>query len=219
MSGEEHTVDIIPKTWKELVPRNLINNAVEKCANAARDRLAGHKVVIVCILKGAVYFHVDLSRVITLPHSSYFIEASSYKSGTRQGEMEILSKIIPSKFQGKKILLIDELYDNGKTLHDVRQAIIEEAKVDPANIVTCTLFKKEKETKYSPPDIYGMIIPDVWVVGYGLDDQQEKRNLLDLWAVPKSDPELMTDGDRQVFGSQEAYQAMYTTLVRQVLEF
>ena len=219
MNGEQPTVDIIPKEWKELVPRNLISAAVDNCAYEAQSHLEGHDVVIVCILKGAVYFHVDLSRVIRLPHSSYFIEASSYKSGTRQGEMEILSKIVPSKFQGKKILLIDELYDNGKTLHDVRQAIMNEAQVDDSDIVTCTLFKKEKETKYPPPDIYGMIIPDVWVVGYGLDDQQKKRNLRDLWAIPKADPEMMTDGDRQVFGTQEAYEAVYTGLTRQVYKF
>jgi hypothetical protein len=89
------------------------------------------------------------------------------------------------------VVLLDELYDNGKTLQSVKEALYksEELALEEKDIFTCTLFKKEKDTQasYRLPDLYGMDVPDVWLVGYGLDDCQEKRGWNCLFAIPKID--------------------------------
>lgn len=171
--------------WKVILTEHEIEHFVQKCADIINDKFKGEKIVVACILKGAVYFHVDLTRKLTIPHSSYFIEASSYKDGQESGELEILSVIHPSKFEGKKVVLLDELFDNGKTLNRVKQKLHEKANVPLDDIFTCTLFKKNKCVSEPLPNLYGISIPDVWVVGYGLDDKQEKRNWTTLYGCPK----------------------------------
>jgi len=81
------------------------------------------------------------------------------------------------------------LFDNGLTLHQVKNKLLSEVTSLLADdIFTCVLFKKNKETKYPSPDLLGFdILPNVWVVGYGLDDKQEKRGWKHLFAVSKSD--------------------------------
>lgn len=157
-------------------------------------------------MKGAVYFHVDLTRMLTIPHSQYFIEASSYHDSQSQSEkVELLSKIVPSKFVGKKVILIDELYDNGTTLNNLKEKISEIAGVKLDDIFTCTIFKKKKETNKPAPDLYGILVPNVWLVGYGLDDMQEKRNWPHLFAVPKSIDIPLTIDDK-LFEDTEYYE-------------
>ncbi len=174
--------------WVQVLDESEIHLIVKYCAAEIDSRFEGQDVVVACILKGAAYFHVDLTRALTIPHSSYFIEASSYKdSQTQSDELEILSVINPEKFQGKKVVLIDELFDNGKTLSSVKAKIAEKAHIPLDDIFTCVAFKKNKETSEPAPDLCGKVVPDVWLVGYGLDDKQTKRNWTSLYAVPKSE--------------------------------
>lgn len=178
------------KNWKLLITENEINKINDYVADEINKKFIGKKIVIASILKGAVYFTVDLTRRLTIPYSLYFIEASSYKNKQTQcEELELLSKIIPSKFEGKTVILIDELFDNGLTLHQVKSKLLSEVPtLKEDDIFTCVLFKKDKETSYPSPDLIGFNnLPNVWVVGYGLDDKQEKRGWKHLFAVPKSE--------------------------------
>lgn len=183
--------------WKPILTKDQIKLINHKLATHINNRFEGQKVIVVCILKGAVYFHVHLTELLTVEHSQYFIEASSYHDAqTQSGQIEILSQIVPSKFANRKVILLDELYDNGSTLNNVKRKISELAFVDPDDIFTCTIFKKDKETDQPDPDLFGILVPNVWLVGYGLDDRQEKRNWTDLWAVPKADNIAPTEDDK-----------------------
>ena len=190
---EEHKYedrDFTTKNWKLLMTEKEINSINDYVADVINKKFIGKNIVIVSILKGAIYFTVDLTRRLTIPYSLYLLEASSYKNKQTQcEELELLSKIIPSKFEGKTVILIDELFDNGLTLHQVKNKLLSEVtSLKEDDIFTCVLFKKNKETKYQYPDLVGFdILPNVWVVGYGLDDKQEKRGWKHLFAVPKSD--------------------------------
>src|SRR5688572_5982260 len=112
--------------WKLILTEvqiSEVNDSVAKQLNErlTKDYLGKRGVVIASILKGAIYFTVDLTRKLIFPHSLYFIEASSYKNEqTQSEELELLSKIIPSKFENKIVILLDELYDNGLTLYQVK---------------------------------------------------------------------------------------------------
>lgn len=195
------------KNWKLLLTEEEINKINDYVAKTINEKFIGQNIVVASILKGAVYFTVDLTRRLTIPYSLYFIEASSYKNKqTQSEELELLSKIIPSKFEGKKVILIDELFDNGLTLHQVKNKLLSEVpSLVSDDIYTCVLFKKDKEVKHPLPDLSGFPnLPNVWVVGYGLDDKQEKRGWKHLFAVPKSEGVVKHEHDK-LFESSEYY--------------
>ena len=184
-------------TWKVILTPEQIEESVEKCAKVINEKFQGEKVVVACILKGAAYFYVDLTRKLTLPHNCYFVEASSYHNEqTQSDEIEILSLIKSEKFKGRKVILVDELYDNGNTINLVRDAISEKAEIPLEDIFTCTAFRKNKVTTQRLPDLCGCTVPDVWLVGYGLDDKQEKRNWTTLYGCPKCEGVPKTEDDK-----------------------
>lgn len=202
----------IPEKWRLLLNENDINFCVDKCAKHINEIFKGKNVVVVCILKGAAYFFVDLTRKLTIPHSCYFIESSSYHDSQVQSECNIMGSIEPSKFKNKHVVLVDELFDNGETMHEMKQAINEKGEVPMNMIFTCTAFKKDKQTWYDAPNLFGITIPNVWVVGYGLDYQQEKRNWTDLWACPK-DENITKTTDDQMFDDLEFYDRIRSKLI------
>jgi hypoxanthine phosphoribosyltransferase len=146
LQGRNDLRDVdVEKDWRLILTEEEIDRCVSKCANHINEYFAGQEVVVACVLKGAVYFHVDLTRKLTIPHSCYFIEASSYLNEQKQSEeLEILSVIKPEKFQGKKVILVDELFDNGVTINEVRQKIHECTDVPLDDIYTCVAFMKDK---------------------------------------------------------------------------
>lgn len=201
-------------TWKLILTKKEIKLAVKTCANIITTKFRGKDVVIVCILKGAVYFFVDLTRQLTIPHSCYFIEASSYHNSQQQSNiLSIMGSIEPSKFVNKHVILVDELYDNGHTMEQIKRAINEKASVPMEKIFTCVLFKKNKTTTTTKPDLYGINTPNVWLVGYGLDDKQEKRGWTNLFACPKCANVPETDDDI-IFKDQSAYDQMRKTILK-----
>lgn len=129
------------------------------------------------------------------------------------------SVLVPSKFVDKKVILLDELYDSGNTICAVKEKLISELGKKPEDVFTCTLFIKENGMDKNPlPDLYGLALPDVWVVGYGLDDAQEKRGWVNLYAVPKiaSIPPTADDG---MFESTEKHQDCLNRLRNQLAKF
>jgi hypoxanthine phosphoribosyltransferase len=178
--------------WKLLVTQNEIQLGVQWLAHVLNKRFRGQSIVLTGILKGVFVFMTDLCKLLTIPYSVYFLEASSYLDGQTQTErVEFLSQLVPSKFHGRQVVLLDELYDNGKTMHSILQELLNNEKLQlrAENVFTCTLLMKHKEeNKYPLPDFSAInILPDVWLVGYGLDDGGEKRGWPHLFAIPKSE--------------------------------
>lgn len=196
LSTKKYVESVETKNWKLLLDTKDIDYYVSKCAKHIDKKFKDKDVVIVGILKGAVYFFVDLTRKLTIPHSCYFIESSSYHDSQQQSECNIMGSIEPSKFKNKYVVLIDELFDNGETMYQVKNAIHVKADVPLDMIFTCTAFKKNKISKYDAPDLFGIEVPNVWLVGYGLDDNQQKRNWLDLWGCPKVEGITQTKDDK-----------------------
>ncbi len=193
----------VPTNWRLILYQDEIQQRISVLAGLIDKTLDGKDVVICSILKGAVYFTVDLSRAMKLPHSVYFVDASSYEGQTQSDEVELLSLLVPEKFHQKHVLLVDELFDNGKTIHTVKQLLLsrDDLGLDGSDITTCVLFKKGKKTPFEPPDMVGFDdMLDVWYVGYGLDDNGLSRNLTDLYAVPKIPGIPKSPDDRRIFG-------------------
>ena len=206
-------VDIY-NTWRLLLTKDEIDVAVQYCAKVINDKFKGKDIVIACILKGCVYFFVDLTRLITLPHSCYMFEFSSY-TGQQQRNGEILSLIQPDKFKDKHVILLDELYDNGLTLESVKQEIIKKGNVPAENIFTCTLMRKEHSGQYPEPDLCPLVLPDCWCTGMGLDDQGEKRNWTCVYSCPKAPGIELSPADK-MFLDNDVYVQEREKIIAQV---
>lgn len=136
----------------------------------------GKKLLLLCILKGSVVFMGDLMKHITVPVEIDFMKVSSYGSGTQtSGRMNIMLDLYRNDLSDTDILIIEDIIDSGRTL----SYLVEYLKLKGANSVrTCTLLDKpsRREVDFTP-DYQGIVIPDEFVVGYGLDYDEQYRAL------------------------------------------
>lgn len=182
------------KNLRLILLKEEIEAGVRIVAHRLETWCKGERIVLVGILKGAFMFMSDLCRTLSRPYSVYFVEASSYKEGREQGILSVSSDISSSKFvdsttkKPHKIVLVDELLDNGKTMQEMKLHFLDKLKSTHTenDVLTVCLFSKERAREWPEADITAIpCLPDLWVVGYGLDDRGTKRGWTELFAVPK----------------------------------
>jgi len=143
-------------------------------AGEIEQDFAGCELVIVSLLNGTVLFLADLIRNLNLPLRLDFIGVSSYREGTESREL-IFTKELRLDVRGRDVLLVDDILDTGRTLTAVL-AKLEQLK--PRAIKTCVLLDKPaRRVEKINADYVGFEIPDLFVVGYGLDFAERFRNL------------------------------------------
>ncbi len=136
---------------------------------------ADKKPVVAAILRGSYVFVADLTRHIGLPLTIDFMAVSSYCGGTTSSGQVEIRKDLSESIEGKDLLLVEDILDSGNTLYYLRHVL--QAR-HPASIRICTLLDKpERRIKPVKADYCGFTIPDAFVVGYGLDYDQQFRNL------------------------------------------
>jgi len=131
-------------------------------------------LIAIGVLKGAWVFMADLVRRLTCPVYCDFIKASSYKGKETTGKISLsLSPLI--EISNKNILVVEDIVDTGITLSFLKEYLLKEK---PKSLKFCCLLDKPERRKVDfTPDYVGFIIPDKFVVGYGLDYNEEYRNL------------------------------------------
>lgn len=135
---------------------------------------AERDLVLLCLLKGGIYFTADLSRAIDLPMAVEFVRARSYAGAESSGEVK-LSWIDGLDIDGRDVLIVEDIVDTGLTLIEIWRALEERG---AASLAVCALLYKEKRLAHPFPVRYiGFAIEDVFVVGYGLDYDERFRNL------------------------------------------
>jgi len=159
-----------------LVSEEKINEAVERIA-AEIDRDYGEKnLLLLGILKGSVVFMGDLMKKIKSPLEIDFMKVSSYGAGTASsGRINIILDLHRSDLSEKDIIVVEDIIDSGRTL----SYLVEYLTLNGARSVkTCTLLDKpSRRTVEFVPDYVGYEIPDEFVVGYGLDYDEQYRAL------------------------------------------
>ena len=132
-------------------------------------------VCLICILKGSVFFTVELAKRITSPVELEFMCVSSYGSGTTSSGVVKITKDLDVSIEGKHVLLVEDIIDSGRTL----SYLLENLKTrNPKSLRLCTLLDKpDRRVVEVAVDYVGFSIPDEFVVGYGLDYDQKYRNL------------------------------------------
>lgn len=141
-------------------------------------------LLVVGILKGSLYFMADLTRNIDLPLKLDFLAVSSYGSSTRSSGSVKIIKDIDIDLAGYDVLLVEDILDSGRTL-DYVSKMLSARGANSISIVTL-LDKPERRVVDLKPDYVGADVPDEFVVGYGLDYDQQYRNLPYIGALKRS---------------------------------
>jgi hypoxanthine phosphoribosyltransferase len=154
---------------------DLARHVAELATAIGRDYPAGELLLVVSVMKGALVFLADLIRRLPMPIEMELVEARSYRGAERQERVDVLDDLKALPVAGRHVLLVDCVLDSGHTLAAVRQEL---AALAPASVRTCVLLRKERPGVIGPePDYVGLSIPDVFVVGYGLDHANRWRHL------------------------------------------
>lgn len=169
----------------ELVSEGDIRKRVGDLAAAiARDHAGGEPLLIVAVMKGALVFLADLIRRLPMPLEIELVSARSYRGAHRQPQVEILDDVGSLQIAGRHVLLLDCVLDSGHTLTALREEITARG---PAALKTCVLLSKVRPREVAiEPDYVGLEIPDVFVVGYGLDHGNRWRHLPYVAELPKA---------------------------------
>ena len=166
-----------------LVAEAEIRGLVRRLADdIARGHPAGVPLVVVGAMKGALLFMADLVRCLPMPIEIETLRACSY-DGTERGEgVRILDDVDALELTGRHVLLVDTVLDSGHTLAALRDALTARG---PASLRICVLLRKRREPAVPVrADYVGREIPDVFVVGYGLDHADGWRHLAYVAELP-----------------------------------
>ena len=152
-------------------------------AAISRD-YAGRDPLLVGVLKGVIFFMVDLLRAISIPVEVDFIAVSSYSAETRNRGMVRLVKDLEIPIEGREVLFVEDMVDTGLTLNYLLGTL---RMRKPASLEVCALFNKPSHRLIDVPIRYrGFDLADPFVVGYGLDFRERYRNLPYV-GVPKAE--------------------------------
>jgi hypoxanthine phosphoribosyltransferase len=164
-----------PDLARVIVSGEDIHRRVSELAEAIdHDYAENDDLYMIGILKGAFIFLADLARKIEVPHVVDFMALSSYgQTTTTTGAVRILMDL-REPIEGRNILLVEDIVDSGHTLSYLYKTLQGRR---PASLRTCVLLQKERDSLDVPVDYLGFSIPDVWVVGYGLDFADKHRTL------------------------------------------
>jgi len=158
-----------------LIPGETIQQRVQEIgAEISRD-YAGQNIILVGVLKGVLFFMADLLRAITIPVEVDFIAVSNYSPESRERGVVRLVKDLETVIAGRHVLFIEDVVDTGLTLTYLLRLLRAR---EPASLEVCTLFNKPTHRLMDIRIKYkGFDLPDLFVVGYGLDHRERYRNL------------------------------------------
>ena len=158
-----------------MITEEKLTRRIQQLAQQISEDYAGRQVMLLCILKGSVFFTCELAKYITVPVTMDFMSVSSYGSGTSSSGVVRLVKDLDESIEGKDVIVIEDIIDSGRTLSYLLENLSSRR---PASISLCTLLDKpDRRTCDVKVDYVGFEIPDEFVVGFGLDYAQRYRNL------------------------------------------
>lgn len=155
-------------------PDDLHHRVRELGREISRD-YAGREPLLVCVLKGAVFFLADLMREIDVPCEVDFMAVSSYGSATQSSGVVRILKDLDAAIEGRDVIIVEDIVDSGLTLQYLLRNLTAR---DPASLSVCALLTKPDRLKVDlSPRYVGFEIPDRFAIGYGLDHSERYRNL------------------------------------------
>ena len=166
-----------------LVSEEELNSRLDELAAKITEDYKGKDLVMICVLKGSVVFFSELFKRINMPVACDFISTTSYGNSTKSSGVVRLLKDADSPVQGKHVLFVEDIIDSGLTLSYLSRNFADRG---AASVKIITLLDKPARRKVDlKPDYCGFVIPDEFVVGYGLDYDEKYRNLPEVCVLKK----------------------------------
>jgi len=164
-----------------LISESAIQKRVREIADQISKDYKDAEPVVIGILKGAVFFMADLMRALSIPVKMDFIRAASYGSGTETSGTVRITKDIELPVEGKPVILIEDIVDSGLTLNHIRQLLEGRG---AASLRICALIDKtERRERDISVDYCGFQVKEGFLVGYGLDCNEEYRYLPEIYVL------------------------------------
>ncbi len=165
---EKHHIEI-------MLDEETVNKRIRELGEQISRDYAGKTVHLICILKGSVYFTCELAKRITVPVTMDFMQCSSYGAATKSSGIVRIVKDLDEPITGREVIIVEDIIDSGRTLAHLKELL---GQRQPASLKICTLLDKP-DRRVSDVDVeyIGFQIEDKFVVGYGLDYDQQYRNL------------------------------------------
>jgi hypoxanthine phosphoribosyltransferase len=158
-----------------LIDREALQRRIAELGEEISADYAGRDLLLVGVLKGAVFFMADLMRGLTIPCEIDFMAISSYGDSTDSSGVVRILKDLDINIEGRDVLVVEDIIDSGLTLSYLMRNL--EAR-EPASLAICALLTKPERREIDVPVRYvGFEIPNRFVIGYGLDFGERYRNL------------------------------------------
>ena len=162
------------KDLKVLISEEELHKRIKELAKQIYDDYKGEELTFICILKGSIFFTVDLSKEMPCDINFEFIRVSSYHGQNSTGIIEMKVEL-QGDIKGKDVIIIEDIIDTGRTLSYLMEYLRSKG---PKSLKICSLLdKKERRVCKMDADYVGFDIPDKFVLGYGLDVDEKYRNL------------------------------------------
>ncbi len=163
------------------ISQDQITSIVKKLAERISEDYGERELVLICILKGAFIFFSDLIRHLQIPIKVDFVRLASYGSGMKSSGRIEITKDIETSIEGKDVIIIEDIIDSGRTLQFLKDRF---SLLNPHSIKICALLdKKARREVEIEGDYIGKEVEDVFIVGYGIDFNENYRNLPEIYYV------------------------------------
>lgn len=175
-----NTITVLDKKFKPYVSEAEILKKVDAVAEKINRDMADKNPLFIAVLKGSFVFAADLMRRLTIPCEISFVRLSSYEGTKSTG---IISEVMGIKedLSNRHIIIVEDIIESGLTMKRMIETLSDR---NPASIHICTLLlKPEKLETLLDIDYVAMEIPNDFVLGYGLDYDEQARNLKDLYVL------------------------------------
>jgi hypoxanthine phosphoribosyltransferase len=175
-----------PAIGEMLVEPDALQQRVRELGAEISSDYAGRDLILVCVLKGAVFFLSDLMRAIEIPCEVDFMAVASYGSATDSSGVVRILKDLDTVIEGRDVLIVEDIVDSGLTLSYLMRNLKGRG---PRSLEVCALLTKPERRKVDLPARYiGFEIPDRFAIGYGLDHAERYRNLPFVAALLQPEP-------------------------------
>ena len=173
-------VDVNGKKFKISISSDQIRERVKELGERISKDYAGKNPLLLCVLNGSFVFAADLYREISIPSEISFVKLASYQGVTSTGTIsEVIG--INEELTNRHIIIVEDIVDTGYTMQHMLETL---GTRSPASIRICSLLTKPEKLQVPiEVDYVAFKIPNLFVVGYGLDFDQQGRNLKDIYTI------------------------------------
>lgn len=174
------TIKILDKTFRTSIPESEIKQRIKAVAERINHDMEGKNPLFLAVLNGAFIFAADLMREITIPCEISFVKLASYAGTISTGKVtEVIG--INEDLSNRHVIIVEDIVDTGRTMRRMMDSL---STRNPASVHICTLLLKPDKLEEELDIEYPVFkIPNEFIIGYGLDYDQQARNLRDIYTI------------------------------------